>query len=59
MAESLEDFLGLTNKTNSIKVGGSMACQECNEIVSEGWIDEDTMILSYKCSKNHDSKVKV
>lgn len=59
MAESLEDFLGVTNKKNSVKAGGSMACQECDEVVSEGWIDEDVMVLSYTCSKNHESKVKI
>jgi hypothetical protein len=59
MAESLEDFLGVNNKNNSIEAGGSMSCQECDEVVSTGWIDEDTMILSYKCSKNHESKVKL
>jgi len=59
MAESLEDFLGVNSRTKSIEASGSMSCQECDEIVSKGWIDENTMILSYKCSKNHESKVKI
>lgn len=57
MAESLEDFLSI-NK-NYIDVSGSLSCQECEEIVSRGRLDEESMILFYKCSKNHESKVKI
>lgn len=57
MAESLEDFLSL-NK-NYIDVNGSLSCQDCEEIVSTGKLDEESMILVYRCSKNHESRVKL
>jgi hypothetical protein len=59
MAESLEDFLGINKKSKSIHASGSLSCQECDEIVSEGYIDEETMILTYQCSRGHDSRVKL
>lgn len=61
MAESLEDFLGITNKSEQIKVNGSLSCQElwCEERVSEGLLDEDSMMLTFICSKGHKSSVKV
>jgi hypothetical protein len=57
MAESLEDFLNVKKKYS--EVTGSLSCQECEEIVSVGSLDEDSMILYYVCSKNHQSKVKM
>lgn len=59
MAESLEEFLRGKRSNKLIKVTGSMACQECNEMVHGGDLDEDTMILIYHCSKWHESKVKL
>lgn len=59
MAESLEDFLNVGKSTQIVKVNGSMMCQECNETVNDGILNEDTMLLTYRCSKNHESKVKL
>lgn len=59
MAENLEDFLNPKIPPNTIEVNGSLACQECNEIVSRGYMNEDSMILVYYCSKKHQSKVKL
>ena len=59
MAESLEDFLKVNQSINTTEVNGSLACQECNEIVCSGYLNEDTMILSYLCSKNHESRIKL
>lgn len=59
MAESLEDFLNLGKPSNSVKVNGSMMCQECDETVNDGILNEDSMVLVYRCSKNHESKVKI
>jgi hypothetical protein len=59
MAESLEEFLQGHKSSKIIKVSGAMACQQCNEIVNDGDLDEDTMILVYHCSKWHESKVKL
>lgn len=59
MAESLEDFLGIKNQENLILVNGSLSCQQCEEKVPTGMLDENTMILTYKCSNNHKSKVKL
>ena len=59
MAESLEDFLKVSKKQNTIKIQGSLTCIECDEVVQEGFLDEDQMILSFRCSLNHESRVKV
>jgi hypothetical protein len=59
MGESLESFLGETKSDKKSDVSGSLACQECDEVVYNGGLDEDTMILTYTCSKNHESKVKL
>jgi|694.fasta_scaffold12454_2 hypothetical protein len=59
MAESLEDFLGSVKKENLTEVNGSLSCQECEERASVGWLDEEKMILTYRCSNNHQSKVKI
>lgn len=57
MTESLEDFLNINKKY--VEVNGSLSCQECNEIVSVGRLDEESMTLTYRCTKNHESKVKL
>lgn len=59
MAESLEDFLGLSKPNNSVEVSGSLTCLECEEVVSDGYILEDQMILIYHCNNGHESKVKM
>lgn len=59
MGESLEDFLNVKKSQSVIEVNGSLACQQCYEIVPSGELDEDTMILSYVCNKNHRSQVKI
>jgi len=59
MPESLEDFLGTSSKDNLTLVNGSLSCQECEEIVNQGFLDENTMILTYKCSSGHKSGVKL
>jgi hypothetical protein len=60
MAESLEDFLGLNKSTsNIVKINGSLSCRDCNEIVAEGELNEDTRILSFICSVGHKSEVSV
>lgn len=57
MTESLEDFLSVNKKY--VEVSGSLSCQECDEIVYSGRLDEDSMTLTYRCNQNHESKVKV
>jgi len=57
MTESLEDFLNVNKK--HVEVSGSLSCQECDEIVSTGKLNEESMVLVYRCSKNHESKVKL
>lgn len=59
MADSLEDFLGTKNKEDLTIVNGSLSCQQCDEKVNTGILDENTMLLTYRCSKNHQSKVKL
>jgi hypothetical protein len=61
MAESLEDFLGVSKKSDQIKVNGSLSCQEvwCEEKASEGLIDEDNRLLTFTCTKGHKSSVKI
>jgi hypothetical protein len=61
MAESLEDFLGVSKKSEKIKVNGSLSCQElwCEERASEGLLDEDNRLLTYICAKGHKSSVKI
>lgn len=59
MAESIEDFLGITKKKNMVAVSGSLACQECEEIVNDGFIDEDEMIMYYSCSQRHESRIRM
>lgn len=59
MAESLEDFLQLKNNSNYIEASGSFACQECEEVVNSGKIDEDNMILIYSCINGHNSRIKI
>jgi hypothetical protein len=60
MAESLEDFLGINKSTNNIiKVNGALSCRDCDEIVGEGELNEDTRILSFVCSTGHKSEVNV
>lgn len=60
MAESLEDFLGLNKSTsNIVKINGSLSCRDCNEIVAEGELNEDTRILSFICSVGHKSEVSI
>jgi hypothetical protein len=61
MAESLEDFLGVTKKSEQIKVNGSLSCQElwCEERASEGLLDEDNRLLTYTCDKGHKSSVRI
>lgn len=57
MSESLEDFLNLNKKYVSVE--GSLMCQECDEIVNSGKLNEDDMVLYYTCSSNHNSKVQL
>ena len=57
MTESLEDFLNINKKY--VEVNGSLSCQECDEIVSIGRLDEESMTLTYRCTKNHESKVNL
>lgn len=59
MAENLDEFLNPKIPTNAMKISGSMACQECNEIVHDGYMKEDDMIIVYYCSNRHESKVKL
>lgn len=59
MADPLEEFLKGKKSNSLLTVNGSLACQECNEIVNIGHLDENTMILIYQCSKGHESKVKM
>jgi hypothetical protein len=59
MSDSLEDFLGSKKNSNQLSVSGSMRCQECNEIVHQGMMNENDMVISYSCSKGHQSKVKL
>lgn len=59
MDESLEDFLKPKLKGNVLSVSGSMRCQECNEMVHDGVMSENDMILIYRCSMGHTSKVKL
>lgn len=61
MAESLEDFLGIVKKSEQTKVNGSLSCQElwCEEKASEGLLDEDSMTLTFTCTKGHKSSVKI
>lgn len=59
MSESLEDFLKPKFSDDIIEINGSMACQECNEIVNKGYMSEKDMIINYKCSMGHNSKVKL
>lgn len=59
MENSLEDFLSPKIPENSMKVSGSMMCQECNETVHEGWMSEEDMIINYVCTNGHNSKVKL
>lgn len=59
MGESLEDFLGSRGKNFIEAKNCSLACPECNEIVSSGKLDEDEMILYYTCSYGHNAKVKI
>lgn len=57
MAESLEGFLkGKTPK--GMEVPGSFECQQCREVSKLAYLDEE-MILSWKCSNNHISKVSL
>jgi len=59
MGESLEEFLGAINPKNQISIHGSLSCQECDEVVSEGYLDEDNMIITYLCQNNHTSSVRI
>lgn len=59
MSDSLKDFLKPSPKGNVIEVTGSMRCQECDEMINHGLMSEDDMILIYKCSVGHTSKVKL
>lgn len=59
MDDSLEQFLKPKLKGKVIEVEGSMRCQECNEMTHHGLMSEDDMILVYKCSLGHTSKVKL
>lgn len=57
MAESLEGFLkGKTPK--GMEVPGSFECQQCREVSKLAYLD-DELILSWKCSNNHISKVSL
>ena len=57
MAESLEGFLK-GKKTKRMDVSGSFECQECREVVTSAILDDD-LILLWKCSNNHTSKVSL
>lgn len=59
MSDNLEDFLKDKKKAKSLKAYGSMSCQECEESVSDGFIDEDEMILFYYCSNDHENRIKL
>lgn len=59
MGESLEDFLRPKPSKDFMEVSGSMACQECNEIVHKGFMSESDLVIHYKCSRGHESKVKL
>lgn len=60
MAESLEDFLGVSKDKKFINAEGcSLSCPECDEVVNSGKLDEDELILYYSCSNGHNSRVKL
>ena len=59
MSDNLKDFLKPEPKGNIIQINGSMSCQECNEVVHSGSMSEDDMIIIYRCSKGHSSKVRL
>lgn len=59
MPDSLEEFLKGKKSNSNLVVNGSLACQECNEIVHTGELNEQTMVLVYYCSSDHESKVKL
>lgn len=59
MSDSLEDFLKEKVDEKSLEVHGSMCCQQCNEVVNAGTLNEDEMVISYKCSSGHESKVRI
>jgi hypothetical protein len=59
MAESLEDFLNIKSSSKYIDASGSFSCQECDEFINHGKIDEDNMILMYTCSMGHNSRIKL
>jgi len=61
---SLEDFLKNEKKQVPIKkepTGGSFSCQheDCNEVVSDGYIDRYNNRLHWVCINGHESSVIV
>lgn len=59
MAESLEDFLRGSKPAIQTQVSGSLGCQECDQTVNNGYLDEDTRILTYVCINGHTSQVRI
>lgn len=62
MPDSLEDFLGKTKKKQEEsmqEVDGGYSCQECLEIVSKAYFDEENSILVWYCIDNHRSQVSL
>ena len=59
MSDDLANFLSNKSKAKTIKAHGSMICQQCNETVNDGFIDEDEMILFFYCKENHENAIKL
>ena len=55
------DFIKINKVEESIgaKVNGTFVCQNCMEPVGEAILDEDKMVLIYKCTSGHSNEAKI
>lgn len=53
--------LELLGKLEGVSTGGSYECmqEECAEIVAEAFLNEETGVLTYRCSKGHTSELEL
>lgn len=57
---NFEEFVGKAKKTpKTTNTQGTFSCQECEEVVLEGYFDEQDGSISWVCPAGHESRVKI
>ena len=60
--DRLAEFLGRSKPqapANGRVVGGTFACQECNDVMSEAYLNYDDKTLTWVCNNHHKSQVSI